>query len=409
PENYVDPTVRLGQSGMMNTMLQTLGQAQLNTDTVGDAFNTYLNSFEEVANLRVISGYHDHLDVHEGKTYFIGTNQSEVREFYWRSADEGRRGEDGQLAANASTDWRKIECAAQPWGDCIRPVIYKSRLYLCWLERKDVTPPNTYRALDNAGVFEYAINISYLRYDGNWTSPKMVDVTDELSRFDLENTSLGLYCSNFQKDEAMTVLVYTKIPATSASEEAPDKSLLYVYEDMSTNYKAYADAVTFAEYIRHQLDSESATFVVNVYAQALDVDKKLSFFSEQVNDFKMVGDASNITGQDGSSNSGIVLSLSPRFSVENRLAGWKHRVYREIVLANGGGFVFFHGVHFVLGYDFHVFRGANFIYLVFPLQYDVQYGSLKEAKAYDVVSDTYVSLGVGTRSEASNDGYVIYK
>lgn len=409
PENYVDPTVRLGQSGMMNTMLQTLGQAQLNTDTVGDAFNTYLNSFEEVANLRVISGYHDNLDVHEGKTYFIGTNQSEVREFYWRSADEGRRGEDGQLAANAWTDWRKIECAAQPWGDCIRPVIYKSRLYLCWLERKDVTPPNTYRALDNAGVFEYAINISYLRYDGNWTSPKMVDVTDELSRFDLENTSLGLYCSNFQKDEAMTVLVYTKIPATSASEEAPDKSLLYVYEDMSINYKACADAVTFAEYIRHQLDSESATFVVNVYAQALDVDKKLSFFSEQVNDFKMVGDASNITVQDGSSDSGIVLSLSPRFSVENRLAGWKHRVYREIVLANGGGFVFFHGVHFVLGYDFHVFRGANFIYLVFPLQYDVQYGSLKEAKAYDVVSDTYVSLGVGTRSEASNDGYVIYK
>ncbi|MCH5517861.1 neuraminidase-like domain-containing protein [Pseudomonas syringae] len=409
PENYVDPTVRLGQSGMMNTMLQTLGQAQLNTDTVGDAFNTYLNSFEEVANLRVISGYHDNLDVHEGKTYFIGTNQSEVREFYWRSADEGRRGEDGQLAANAWTDWRKIECAAQPWGDCIRPVIYKSRLYLCWLERKDVTPPNTYRALDNAGVFEYAINISYLRYDGNWTSPKMVDVTDELSRFDLENTSLGLYCSNFQKDEAMTVLVYTKIPATSASEEAPDKSLLYVYEDMSINHKAYADAVTFAEYIRHQLDSESATFVVNVYAQALDVDKKLSFFSEQVNDFKMVGDASNITVQDGSSNSGIVLSLSPRFSVEHRLAGWKYRVYREIVLANGGGFVFFHGVHFVVDYDFHVFRSANFIYLVFPLQYDVQYGSLKEAKAYDVVSDTYVSLGVGTRSEASNDGYVIYK
>ncbi|WP_329609594.1 neuraminidase-like domain-containing protein, partial [Pseudomonas syringae] len=46
PENYVDPTVRLGQSGMMNTMLQTLGQAQLNTDTVGDAFNTSLDWLE---------------------------------------------------------------------------------------------------------------------------------------------------------------------------------------------------------------------------------------------------------------------------------------------------------------------------------------------------------------------------
>lgn len=409
PENYVDPTVRLGQSGMMNTMLQTLGQAQLNTDTVGDAFNTYLNSFEEVANLRVISGYHDNLDVHEGKTYFVGTNQSEVREFYWRSADEGRRGEDGQLAANAWTDWRKIECAAQPWGDCIRPVIFKSRLYLCWLERKDVTPPDAQGMPGTTKVFDYAINISYLRYDGNWTSPKIVDVTDELSRFDLEKTSLGLYCSNFQKDEAMTVLVYTKIPATSASEEAPDKSLLYVYEDMSISYKAYADAVTFAEYIKHQLDSESATFVVNVYAQALDVDKKLSFFGEQVKDFKIVGDADDMVVEDASGGMGITLGFSPRLTVTSKVAAWKTKVYLELLLANGSGFDFFHGVvtDDSAG-EVHVLRGTNFIYVVIakfiPLE-DMEYISFT---AYDSASNEFVFLLRDSIYESS-DGYIIYK
>ncbi|QQQ49745.1 hypothetical protein JJQ97_20755 [Pseudomonas syringae] len=408
PENYVDPTVRLGQSGMMNTMLQTLGQAQLNTDTVGDAFNTYLNSFEEVANLRVISGYHDNLDVHEGKTYFIGTNQSEVREFYWRSADEGRRGEDGQLAANAWTDWRKIECAAQPWGDCIRPVIFKSRLYLCWLERKDVTPPDAQGMPGTTKVFDYAINISYLRYDGNWTSPKIVDVTDELSRFDLEKTSLGLYCSHFQKEEAMTVLVYTKEPVSGASEEAPDKRLLYVYEDMSISYKVYDEAVTFAAYIEQQLDNESSTFVVNVYAQALDVDKKLTFFNKHEIGFEIVGDANNIAVVDASGPDPIMLSLSPRFTVTSKMAGWKARVFVEILLANGEGYEFFHGVT-TDGGEHHVIRGANFIYIVLPTTLSVEeqmfYGSFS---AYDSSSNTFVSLTL-EEMYISSDGYAIYK
>ncbi|MCF5490847.1 hypothetical protein GIV80_25135, partial [Pseudomonas syringae] len=267
PENYVDPTVRLGQSGMMNTMLQTLGQAQLNTDTVGDAFNTYLNSFEEVANLRVISGYHDNLDVHEGKTYFIGTNQSEVREFYWRSADEGRRSEDGQLAANGWTDWRKIECAAQPWGDCIRPVIYKSRLYLCWLERKDVTPSKTYRALDNTGVFEYAINISYLRYDGNWTSPKIIDVTEDENGFADGGKPPGIYCTSFDAETTMAVLLYKK--EDNYIDQLPvqaDMRLVYIYEDM-TSGQAQSSAETFLSSMQYELDTATESIINNKYTQ----------------------------------------------------------------------------------------------------------------------------------------------
>ncbi|PBP80424.1 hypothetical protein CCL16_23755 [Pseudomonas syringae] len=271
PENYVDPTVRLGQSGMMNTMLQTLGQAQLNTDTVGDAFNTYLNSFEEVANLRVISGYHDNLDVHEGKTYFIGTNQSEVREFYWRSADEGRRSEDGQLAANAWTDWRKIECAAQPWGDCIRPVIYKSRLYLCWLERKDVTPPKADGSPGDPKMFDYAINISYLRYDGNWTSPKIIDVTEEENGFAAGGKPPGIYCTSFDAETTMAVLLYRK--ADSYADQLPvqaDMRLVYIYEDMASDQRQ-SSAETFLSSMKYELDPTEGNVVNNKYTHGLSL------------------------------------------------------------------------------------------------------------------------------------------
>ena len=279
PENYVDPTVRLGQSGMMNTMLQTLGQAQLNTDTVGDAFNTYLNSFEEVANLRVISGYHDNLDVHEGKTYFVGTNQSEVREFYWRSADEGRRGEDGQLAANAWTDWRKIECAAQPWGDCIRPVIFKSRLYLCWLERKDVTPPDAQGMPGTTKVFDYAINISYLRYDGNWTSPKIIDVTDKIKSFagaiESGNEPVieppGLYCTSYDAETTMAVLLYKKGESYTSDEPAEsDMHLVYVYEDMTSDQREDS-APTFLASMKYELDTAKENIINNKYTHGLSV------------------------------------------------------------------------------------------------------------------------------------------
>ncbi len=275
PENYVDPTVRLGQSGMMNTMLQTLGQAQLNIDTVGDAFNTYLNSFEEVANLRVISGYHDNLDVHEGKTYFIGTNQSEVREFYWRSADEGRRGEDGQLAANAWTDWRKIECAAQPWGDCIRPVIFKSRLYLCWLERKDVTPPDAQGMPGTTKVFDYAINISYLRYDGNWTSPKIIDVTDKIKSFagavESGTEPPGLYCTSYDTETTMAVLLYKKGESYASDEPAEsDMHLVYVYEDMTSDQREDS-APTFLASMKYELDTAKENIINNKYTHGLSV------------------------------------------------------------------------------------------------------------------------------------------
>ncbi|KND55378.1 toxin subunit [Candidatus Paraburkholderia kirkii] len=53
PENYVDPTLRIGQTGMMDEMLQALSQSQLTSDTVEDAFKTYMTRFEEIANLKL--------------------------------------------------------------------------------------------------------------------------------------------------------------------------------------------------------------------------------------------------------------------------------------------------------------------------------------------------------------------
>ncbi|WP_341265348.1 neuraminidase-like domain-containing protein [Morganella morganii] len=139
PENFIDPTIRTGQTGMMNTMLEQLSQSELNSDTLENGFRQYLTAFEQVADLKVISGYHDAVDIDEGNTWFIGTSQTEPKKYYWRKADHSKC-QNGRFAANAWSDWKEITCAVNPYQDMVRPVIYRSRLYLLWVEeqvRKD--------------------------------------------------------------------------------------------------------------------------------------------------------------------------------------------------------------------------------------------------------------------------------
>ncbi|NII54895.1 neuraminidase-like domain-containing protein [Luteibacter sp. SG786] len=181
PENYIEPTLRIGQTDMMDALLAQIGQSQLTSDSVGDAFLSYLNSFEEVANLDVISGYHEQIDLEQGKTYFIGEDMTEPRRYYWRSLDQNKKQATGGYPANAWTEWRKIDGIALPFESCIRPVTFKSRLYLIWLERKDIATSTQAEALPNAESYTYQIKWAYLRHDGNWSTPYSHDVTSAMA------------------------------------------------------------------------------------------------------------------------------------------------------------------------------------------------------------------------------------
>lgn len=208
PENYIDPTVRLGQTRMMDEMLQSLGQAQINEDTVGDAFMGYLTSFEEVANLTTLCGYHDNPDPASGKTYFIGHNQAGTREYWWRTVDEGKRDDNtGQLPANAWSGWEKITSSPQVWNDCLRPVVYKSRLYLVWLERQYT--PISDASGNISDKWRWLLKLSGLRYDSNWTEPVVEDVTTELDLLHSKaGDEIGFFVSNWAPTSTLMVAVY---------------------------------------------------------------------------------------------------------------------------------------------------------------------------------------------------------
>ncbi|MBS9425211.1 toxin [Photorhabdus caribbeanensis] len=178
PENYIDPTIRIGRTNMMDTLLQSISQSQLNTDTVEDAFMSYLTSFEQVANLEIISAYHDDINSNQGLTYFIGHSKTEVNQYYWRSVDHNKFN-DGKFPANAWNEWHKIDCPMNPYKSTIRPVIFQSRLHLIWLEQKKIAK----QADHNQAVedYHYELKLAHIRYDGTWNTPITFDVSDKVS------------------------------------------------------------------------------------------------------------------------------------------------------------------------------------------------------------------------------------
>ncbi|HHE4877774.1 neuraminidase-like domain-containing protein [Morganella morganii] len=247
PENFVDPTLRTGQTGMMNTMLEQLSQSELNKDTLENGFRQYLTTFEQVADLKVVSGYHDTVNINQGNSWFIGTSQTEPKKYYWRKADHSKC-QNGRFAANAWSDWKEITCAVNPYGDMVRPVIFHSRLYLLWIE-KQVQKDNTGK--DTAS---FTLKLTHIKYDGSWASPFSYDVTDDFTAGGEKN---GLYCAANREDNSLLIACYKK---EKKDNTAPADSFgLHIQPNMSCkkepNIKAILDKISY------QLDTETTVRV----------------------------------------------------------------------------------------------------------------------------------------------------
>lgn len=247
PENFVDPTLRIGQTGMMNTMLEQLSQSELSKDTLENGFRQYLTAFEQVANLKVVSGYHDAVNIGQGNTWFIGTSQTEPKKYYWRKADHSKC-QNGRFAANAWSDWKEITCAVNPYGDMVRPVIFHSRLYLLWIE-KQVQKDNTGK--DTAS---FTLKLTHIKYDGSWVSPFSYHVTDDFITGGEKN---GLYCAANQEDNSLLIACYKKI---TNNNTVPDGTFGFnILPDMSQEKEE--DIKNILNKVFYQLDTETTVRV----------------------------------------------------------------------------------------------------------------------------------------------------
>ncbi|TKJ82678.1 neuraminidase-like domain-containing protein, partial [Erwinia persicina] len=250
PENYVDPTLRIGQTGMMDEMLQSLSQSQLTSDTVEATFKTYMTRFEEIANLDVISGYHDAVSDKSGKTYLIG--RSAIGDYYWRSADVDKMS-DGKLPANAWSEWKKITAGITPVANLVRPVIFQSRLYVAWVESREVA---TTGSTPTKSV-EYLLKYAHILHDGTWSAPVTITpAQDALPPKGAAIADTGMYCARDAELDKLYVYFYKK--ADSYSTLPSGIAGLSLYPDGTTENIPADSAALMTGYIYLQLDTTSA-------------------------------------------------------------------------------------------------------------------------------------------------------
>lgn len=259
PENYIDPTLRIGQTGMMDEMLHTLSQSQLTGDTVEMAFKTYMTRFEEIANLDIISGYHDGPSDQHGTTWLVG--KSDTGDYYWRSADIEKMS-DGKLPANAWSEWKKITAALNPVKNLVRPVIFQSRLYLVWLESREAGSTGVSQTNK---ITEYLLKYANILHDGTWSAPVSVALEDgtlPLGGVNINDT--GMYCAKEAQQEKLYVYFYKK--ADSYSTLPVNIAGLSLYQDGKVENITAGSAARMTGYIYLQLDTTSAVRLNTPYS-----------------------------------------------------------------------------------------------------------------------------------------------
>ncbi|WP_156437542.1 MULTISPECIES: neuraminidase-like domain-containing protein [Burkholderia] len=182
PENYISPITRLEKSHYFEDLETALNQARLDPDHVQDAALSYLNQFEAVSNLKILSGYIQGRDFARASYYFIGRTTTKPYQYYWRQLDLDKNREDSPgkpVTPNCWSDWQAISlplASDAVLEHTVRPVFYNDRLYVAWVERnatslKDVKDNKNEDVLD---MHEYVINFGYKRFDDSWTAPNNI-------------------------------------------------------------------------------------------------------------------------------------------------------------------------------------------------------------------------------------------
>ncbi|ANS44756.1 hypothetical protein Q5A_021675 [Serratia inhibens PRI-2C] len=261
PENYVDPTLRIGQTGMMDEMLQTLSQSQLNSDSVENAFKTYMTRFEEIANLDVISGYHDGVSDQEGMTYLIG--RSAIGDYYWRSADIGLLS-GGKLPANAWREWKKINTAISAVNNLVRPVIFQSRLYILWVESREVATTSS----TPVKSLEYTLKYAHILHDGSWSAPVSVTPAAGVlppAKVDIDKT--GMYCARDVEQEMLHICFYQKQDNYNKAPQMAVTSGLLMQSDGSVTEMGDNGLTEIVGYVYRQMDSTAEVRLNTPYAR----------------------------------------------------------------------------------------------------------------------------------------------
>lgn len=192
-DTYIDPTLRKNKTEYFSDLQNALGQNSLNEDNIEQAVQVYLNDFETVANLDMVSGFIDGNVVDKDKYYLIGRTKNSPADYYWRTLDMSQNAHNA-VTLGAWSEWKKIDVNINTdvMVGTLRPMVFNNRLYIVWYEK---TTSSTSDGSSNiVNIKMYSANI---QFDGSWSAPQII--------YNISSDVDPMYEELFQATDYMTV------------------------------------------------------------------------------------------------------------------------------------------------------------------------------------------------------------
>lgn len=229
PQNYLDPHLRSNKSRLFSALETQLNQSEINDLSVQEAILGYLNEFEQIANLKVISGYLSSESAEKADCYLIGKTRLDPAQYYWRTfrlADLNQQ--NNTLNPTAWCEWQKIALPlSSAVSQSIRPVFFNNRLHIAWLETDEVKEADE----DNGNTLltkqRLSIKTAYKRYDDSWSAPHtwLSETKEHLKPLKVGDTFY--YQLTYQATQDINALQFTLGTLPQGVTKDPQKGIEY--------------------------------------------------------------------------------------------------------------------------------------------------------------------------------------
>jgi len=299
PENYIDPTLRQSQTAYFKDLITDLNQNTINNDTAQQAVMSYLNKFEQVANLTIVSGYLDSTDQTSGTYYFLGKSTTSPVQYYWRSFDMDLN-VDNVASSSAWSEWYPMNTAIneEALQGIPRLTYFNNRLYLFWFER--TMAGNTGEGTEATPYDQINAYSSYCDFSNTWSAPYTLMAVNNAADDDywsklFQSALLCTACLYNDTDDILSVSLYDGASGNT-TDGFSDFSMRIDYwfnleqvESKSPGKDSDGNVIvtTLATYLQHYSpisgDANAQQRIQSVYSSVFSI-KKVEVSSDQYYD-----------------------------------------------------------------------------------------------------------------------------
>lgn len=164
PENYLIPNLRKNTTPQFAAFSQALQQSDVSKAYVGSSFNTYINGFSEVAQLKPVDAYRTKIN-DTYTVYLLARTKTGPYTFYYCCQPENM----------PWTPWEKIDLSINS-PNCTLVYAF-SRPFLFWNEIKKnntsaVSGDAGKVATNNSVTYTASVMYSFLNQEGEWVQPQ---------------------------------------------------------------------------------------------------------------------------------------------------------------------------------------------------------------------------------------------